>query len=106
MHINYDGNEENAENCQVSEISLPLCLASFQYMRENYKKVFNSRNGEFSDESVEDIIWDMEVVLNMESQPLSRIDFQTTDELMHHNCVPLIFGSFNFLKKNDASIPK
>jgi hypothetical protein len=46
----------------------------------------------------------MEVVLAPELQPLSYIDFQTTDELMQHNFVPLSFGSFQFLKKNVANI--
>jgi hypothetical protein len=108
VHINHDSNEENAENSQVSERSFPLCFSSFQFLRGIYKQadqqVFNSRNGEFSDESVEDIICDMEVVLAPESQPLSYIDFQNTDELMQHNFVPLSFDSFQFLKKNVANI--
>jgi hypothetical protein len=87
---------------------MPLCFSSFQFLRGIYKQadqqVFNSRNEEFSDESVEDVICDMEVVLAPELQPLSYIDFQTTDELMQHNFVPLSFDSFQFLKKNVANI--
>jgi hypothetical protein len=108
MHINHDNNEENEENSQVSERSLPLCLASFQFLREIYKQadnqVVSSIMGKISYESVEDVICDMEVVLAPELQPLSYIDFQTTDELMKHNFVPLSFGSFQFLKKNVANI--
>jgi len=48
----------------------------------------------------------MEIVLAPKLQPLSHIDFQITDELMHHNCVPLSFGSFQFLKKNATNIPE
>ena len=40
MHINHDNNEENEENSQVSERSLPLCLASFKFLREIYKKAY------------------------------------------------------------------
>jgi hypothetical protein len=35
---------------------------------------------------------------------LSYIDFQIPDELMQYNSVPLIFNSFQFLKKNVANI--
>jgi hypothetical protein len=69
VHINHDKNEENAENYEVSEKSFPLCFSSFQFLRGIYKKtkqVFNNRNGEFSDESVEDVICDTEVVLDLE----------------------------------------
>jgi hypothetical protein len=46
----------------------------------------------------------MEAVLAPELQLLSYIDFQTIDELMQHNFVPLSFGSFQFLKKNSTNI--
>jgi hypothetical protein len=108
MHNNHDSNEENAENFKVSEKSLPLCFSSFQFLRENYKQedkqVVSSIMGKLSYESVEDVICDMEVVLALELQPLSYIDFQTTDELMQYNFVPLSFGSFQFLKKNVDNI--
>jgi hypothetical protein len=47
--------------------------------------------GKLCYELVEDIICDMEIVLAPELQPLSYIEFQTIDELMHHNFVPLSF---------------
>jgi hypothetical protein len=97
---NYDSNEENAENLRVREKSFPLCFSSFQFLRENYKQVVNNRDGECSDKSVEDVIDDMEVVLDPSLQPLSYIDLQTEDELMHYNSIPLTFNSFQFLKKN------
>ena len=113
MHINYDSNEKNAENFKVSEKYVPLCFSSFQFLREIYKledhQVFNNRNGECSNESVEDVICDMEVVLASELQPLIYIDFQTIEErlepeidfeLMKNNYVPLSFNSFQSLKKN------
>lgn len=108
VHINYDNNEENAKNSQVSERSLPLCLASLQFLREIYKQadqqVVSNMMGKLSYELVEDVICDMEAVLAPKLQPLSYIDFQTTDELMQHNFVPSSFGSFQFLKKNAANI--
>jgi hypothetical protein len=82
------------------ERSLPLCFSSFQFLRENYKQIVNSRDGECSDESVGDVIDDIEVVLDPNLQPLSYIDLQTKDELMHYNSIPLTFNSFQFLKKN------
>jgi hypothetical protein len=108
VHINHGSNEENEENFKVSENYFPLCFSSFQFLRGIYKqtdqRVFNSRNGEFSDESVEDVICDKKIVPSPELQPLSYIDFQTTNESMQHNFVPLSFGSFQFLKKNVANI--
>jgi hypothetical protein len=108
MYINHDSNEENVENFKVSENYLPLCFSLFQFLRgiykQAYQQVVNGRNGEFFDESVENVICDMEDVLVLELQPLSYIDFQTTDELIQHNFVPLSFGSFHFLKKNVANI--
>jgi hypothetical protein len=113
VHINYDNNEENARNFQVSERSLPLCFSSFQSLREIYKQadqqVVNSRNGEFSDELIVEVFRDMEVVLAPKLQPLSYLEFQIPDEslepetdyeLMKNNYVPLSFNSFQFLKKN------
>jgi hypothetical protein len=99
LHNNYDNNEENATNLRVSERSMPLCFSSFQFLRENYKQIVNSRDGECSDESVGDVIDDIEVVLDPNLQPLSYIDLQTEDELMHYNSIPLTFNSFQFLKK-------
>ena len=46
LHINHDNKEDSAEIFQVSAKSLPLYFASF--LRENYKQVVNSRNGELS----------------------------------------------------------
>jgi hypothetical protein len=45
MHRNYDSNGKNAENLRVSGKDLPLCFSSFQFLRENYKHVLNSKNG-------------------------------------------------------------
>jgi hypothetical protein len=109
LHNNHDNDEENAENFRVREKSLPLCFSSFQFLRENCKQVVNSREGECSDQLVEDAIADMEVVLNPELQPLTYFDFQIPDEilkpetnyeLIQNNSVPLSFNSFQFLKKN------
>jgi hypothetical protein len=50
--------------------------------------------GKLSYELVKDVICDTKVVLASELQPLSYVDFQTTDELMQHNFVSLSFGSF------------
>ena len=110
VYINHDINKENTENFKVSEKSFPLCFSSFQFMRENYKqedkKGVCSIMGKFYYESGEDVIFDMEFVLDLELHPLSYIDFQTTDELMQYNFVPLSFNSFQFLRKNVANIPE
>ena len=88
---------------------MPLCFSSFQILRENYKQVFDSKDEQCSNHSVEDVIDDMEVVLDPELQPLSYIDFQFLDEslepekeyeLIQNNSVPLRFNSFQFLNKN------
>ena len=69
----------------------------------------NSEDKKFSDQSVEDAIVDMEVVLNPDLQPLTYFDFQIPDErlkpetnyeLEKNNSIPLCFNSFWFLKKN------
>jgi hypothetical protein len=64
LHNNHDIDEENAESFRVREKSFPLCFSSFQVLRENCKQVVNSREGECSDQLVEDAIGDMEIVLN------------------------------------------
>jgi hypothetical protein len=64
LHNNHDNDEENAENFRVREKYFPLCFSSFQFLRENCKQVVNSREGECSDQLVEDAIDDMEAVLN------------------------------------------
>jgi hypothetical protein len=88
---------------------LPLCFSSFQFLKRNSRPVVNSEDKNFSDQSVEDTIVDMEVVLNPDLQPLTYFDFQIPDErlkpetnyeLVQNNSVPLCFNSFQFLKKN------
>ena len=78
-------------------------------MKRNSRPIVNSEDIKFSDQSVEDAIVDMEVVLNPELQPLTYFDFQIPDErlkpetnyeLIQSNYVPLCFNSFQFLKKN------
>ena len=99
VHINYDNNEENAENLKVSGKYFPLCLSSFQFRRENYKQIVNSRDGECFDGSVGDVIDDIKFVLDPNLQPVSYVDLQTQDELMHYKSIPLPFNSFQFFKK-------
>jgi hypothetical protein len=99
LHNNYDNNEENAKNLRVSERSMPLCFSSFQILTENHNKIFNSRDGEFFDESVGDVIDDIEAIFDPNLHPLSYIDLQTEDELIHYNYIPLTFNSLQFLKK-------
>ena len=92
---------------------MPLCLASFQFLREIYKQadqqVVNSKNGQFYDELIVEVFHDIEVVLAPKLQPISYLEFQIPDEslesktdyeLMQNNYVPLSFNSFQFLKKN------
>jgi hypothetical protein len=68
VHRNHDSNKENTKKLKVSEKSFPLCFSSFQFLRGIYKQTnqqfFNNRNGELSNESVEDVVCDMEVVLD------------------------------------------
>jgi hypothetical protein len=106
VHINYDSNEENTENSQVSKRSFPLCLASFQLLREFYKQsdqqVVNSKNGQFYDELIVEVFHDIEVVLAPKLQSISYLEFQIpdeslepeTNELMRYNSIPLSFNSF------------
>jgi hypothetical protein len=109
VHGNYDSNDQSAENLRVSGNTLPLCFSSFQFLKRNSRPVVNSEDKKFSDQSVEDTIVDMEVVLNPDLQPLTYFDFQIPDErlkpetnyeLDQNNSVPLCFNSFQFLKKN------
>jgi hypothetical protein len=108
-HNSHDSDEEETENFRVREKSLPLCFASFQFLRGNCKQVVNSREGECSDPLGEDASVDVKVVLNPELQPFTYFDFQISDErlkpeanseLIQNNSVPLCFDSFQFLKKN------
>jgi hypothetical protein len=69
FHNSYDSNEENAENIRVSERYMPLSFSSFQFLKESYKKIVNSSDGECSDESVGDVIDDIEFVLDPNLHP-------------------------------------
>jgi hypothetical protein len=88
--------------------TLPLCFSSFQFLKRNSRPVVNSEDKNSSDQSIDDTIKDMEVVLNPESQPMTYIDFQILDEilkpetnceLIQNNSVPLCFNSFQILKE-------
>ena len=94
---------------------MPLCFSSFQFLKRKSRPVESSEDRNFSDQSVEDAIKDMEVVLNPESQPLTYIDFQILDEslepetnyeLIHNNSVPLCFNSFQVLKETLGQVLK
>ena len=124
MHIYDDRDEENAENFEISEGSLPLCFASFQFLRENFSKTRNHQSFSFDDEveednelleqvfnekpspeMVEEIIWNIESSLSLDLQPPSSIEFQiadegfeveTRDQMMQDDYVPLCFEAFQF----------
>jgi len=94
---------------------LPLCFASFQFLRGNCKQVVNSREGECSDQLGEDASADVEVVLNPELQHFTYSDFQipnerlkpeTNYELIQNNSVPLCFNSFQILKETLGQVLK
>jgi hypothetical protein len=76
LHNSHDSDEEETENFRVREKSLPLCFSSFQFLKRNSRPVVNSEDRNCSDQSVEDAIKDVEVVLNPELQPLTYFDFQ------------------------------
>ena len=67
VHGNYDSNDQSAENLRVSGNALPLCFSSFQFLKRNSRKVVNSKDRKFSNESVEDVIDDMGSVLDRKS---------------------------------------
>jgi hypothetical protein len=115
VHNSHDNDKECAENVRVSEDTLPLCCSSFQFRKRNSRSVVNSEDKNFSDQSVEDALKDMEAVLNPVSQPLTYIDFQILDdslepeanyELIQNNSVPLCFNSFQILKKTLGQVLK
>jgi hypothetical protein len=115
VHSSHDNDKERAENVRVSEDTFPLCCSSFQFRKRNSRLVVNSEDRNLSDQSVEDALKDMEVVLNPVSQPLTYIDFQILDdslepeansELIQNNYVPLCFNSFRILKKTLGQVLK
>jgi hypothetical protein len=108
VHNSHDSKEECAENVKVSEDTLSLCCSSCQFLRRNSRSVVSSRDEISSDQSIDDTLKDMEVVLNPVSQPLTYIDFQILDdslepeansELIQNNSVPVCFNSFQMLKE-------
>ena len=54
MHIYDDRDEENAENFEISEGSLPLFFASFHFLKENFSKIRNQQSFSFDFEVGED----------------------------------------------------
>jgi hypothetical protein len=108
IHNSHDNDKECAENVKVSEDTLPLCCSSCQFMKRKSRSVVSSEDKNSSDQSIDDTIKDMEVVLNPVSQPLKYIDFQILDEslkpeasseLIQNDYVPLCFNSFQILKE-------
>jgi hypothetical protein len=115
MHNSHDSDEEETENLRVSEDTLPLCFSSFQFLKRNSRSVVNSEDKNSSDQSIDDAIKDMEVVLNPESQHFPYFDFQISDErlkpeanseLIQNNSVPLCFNSFQILKETLGQVLK
>jgi hypothetical protein len=94
---------------------LPICFSSLQFLKRNSRSVVNSEDRDVSDQSIDDTIKDMEVVLNPVSQPLTDIDFQILDdslepeensELIQKKSVPLCFKSFQVLKETLRQVLK
>lgn len=134
MHIYDDRGEENAENFEISEGYLPLCFASFQFLKEIFSKIRNQQSFSFdvevevdnelleqvvnektSPEMVEEIVCDIESSLAPDLQPQNSIECQVADEgleietydqTMQDDSVPLCFEAFQFLKQNFHNISK
>jgi hypothetical protein len=107
-HNSHDRNEECAENVKVSEDTLSLCCSSLQFLNGNSRPVVSSRDKISSDQSIDDTLKDMEVVLNPKSEHLPSLNFQIIDEslepetnydLIQKNSAPLCFKPFQVLKK-------
>jgi hypothetical protein len=64
LHNSHDNDKECAENVTVSEDTLPLCFSSFQFLERNSRPIVNSEDINSSDQSIDDAIKDIEVVLN------------------------------------------
>ena len=47
MNICDDNDDENAKNFEISEGSLPLCFASFQFLRAIFSKTRNQQSFNF-----------------------------------------------------------
>jgi hypothetical protein len=108
LHNSYDNDGECAENVKVSEDTFPLCCSSCQFLKRNSRSVVRSRDKISYDQSIDDTLKDMEVVLNPVSQPSTYIDFQIIDDslepetnydLIQKCSVPFCFKSFQVLKK-------
>ena len=115
MHNSHDSDEEETENLRVSEITLPICFSSSQFLKRNSRPVVNSEDKNSSDQSIDDTIKDMETVLNPESPPMTYIDFQISNErlkpeanseLIQNNSGPLCFNSFKILKETLGHVLK
>ena len=44
MQISYESKEESAKILEISEGSLPLCFASFQFIRDNFHAINNHQS--------------------------------------------------------------
>jgi hypothetical protein len=64
LHNSHDSDGEETENIRVSESTLPICFSSLQFLKRNSRLVVNSEDINVSDQSIDDTIKDMEVVLN------------------------------------------
>ena len=121
-------------NWEVSEGSLPLCFASIQFIKDNFRVIGNQQSLSFdvevetdseifeqvaneksSPEMTGEIISDTKPSLAPDLQPPNtiegeiideRLEAETYDLMMQEDSVPFCFEAFQFIKQNLRNISK
>lgn len=110
VHFSYEEEEENAENFDFSEGTLPFCFESFQFIKDNYHAVCNQVSSSVDIDHLEESQILSHNALPLVLQPQSAIEYQieeedseaaTDDQMIQVDPLPLCFQSFELFKEEE-----
>lgn len=102
--------EENAENFETSEGTLPFCLESFQFIRDNYDAIRNKRSKSFDTDHLEDNQIFAHNASPLDLQPQNGTEYQiakedleaaTYNQKIQVDSLPLCFESSELFKQKE-----
>jgi len=97
IQISHESEEGRAENVEISEDSLPLCFASFQFIRENYHAINNQQSlGIVIDNKEDNETIDQDFSV---SQLQLSVPIEINDQMTQESSIPLFFEPFQLLKE-------
>ena len=97
IDISYECEEESVENLEISEGSLPLYFASFQFIKDNFNAIKNQQSlGIFIDNKEDNETLDQDSLV---SQLQLSNSIEMPNQMTKESSIPLCFGAFQVLKE-------